>query len=65
MTIRDLIRRIERDRWHLVRESDRIRQYHHPFKDGKITIGGDSHVEATASVAKGVFAKAGLDEAEI
>ena len=65
MTIRGLIRCIVMDRWHLVRECERIRQYQHPFKDGKITIAGDLDLEVVLSVMKVVLKKAGLDDKEV
>lgn len=65
MTIRDLIRRIERENWQCVRQRERIRRYMHPSKGGKITIGGDAEEESVESVTRRVLKQAGSDETSV
>jgi predicted RNA binding protein YcfA (HicA-like mRNA interferase family) len=40
MKIRDAIRLVEKDGWHLVGQEDSHRQYKHPAKKGRVTIAG-------------------------
>jgi predicted RNA binding protein YcfA (HicA-like mRNA interferase family) len=40
MKIRDVIKRIETDGWHMVRQVGSHRQYKHPTKPGKVTVAG-------------------------
>jgi predicted RNA binding protein YcfA (HicA-like mRNA interferase family) len=44
MKIRDLIKRIEMDGWHMVRQAGSHRQYRHPTKPGKVTVAGDRRI---------------------
>jgi predicted RNA binding protein YcfA (HicA-like mRNA interferase family) len=38
MKIRDIIKRIEMDGWHMVRQAGSHRQYKHPTKPEKVTV---------------------------
>ncbi|MCK9196456.1 MAG: type II toxin-antitoxin system HicA family toxin [Syntrophales bacterium] len=40
MKIRDIIKRIEADGWYIVQTRGSHRQYKHPAKPGRVTIGG-------------------------
>ena len=40
MKVRDIIKRIETDGWHLVAVHGDHRQYKHPRKPGRVTIAG-------------------------
>jgi predicted RNA binding protein YcfA (HicA-like mRNA interferase family) len=40
MKIRDIIKRIEMDGWHMVRQAGSHRQYKRPTKPGKVTVAG-------------------------
>lgn len=40
MKIRDVIKRLEKDDWRLVRAKGSHRQFHHPSKPGTVTVAG-------------------------
>ena len=51
MKIRDVIKMIENDGWHLVATRGSHRQYKHPFKPGRVTIAG----KPGDDIARGTF----------
>jgi predicted RNA binding protein YcfA (HicA-like mRNA interferase family) len=40
MKVRELIKRLERDGWHIVRMRGSHRQFKHPIKPGTVTVAG-------------------------
>jgi len=56
MTVRDVLRRLERDGWTVVRTRGSHRQLKHPDKAGTVTVSGhpgdDVHPKALASIRR-------------
>ncbi len=60
MKVRELIKLIEKDGWHLVRTKGSHRQFHHLRKSGTVTIAGKESVEVPAGTANSILKQAGL-----
>jgi predicted RNA binding protein YcfA (HicA-like mRNA interferase family) len=61
MKIRDIIKRIETDGWHMVRQVGSHRQYKHPTKQGKVTVAGHPSTDLPPKTLKSILRQAGLD----
>jgi predicted RNA binding protein YcfA (HicA-like mRNA interferase family) len=46
--VRDVIRKLEEDGWHLVRTRGSHRQYKHPIKAGTVTVPGKPNDDLAA-----------------
>ncbi|WP_081699874.1 type II toxin-antitoxin system HicA family toxin [Candidatus Symbiobacter mobilis] len=62
MKVPELIRITEEDRWFLVRQSGRHRQFHHPSKSGIVTIAGKLSIDVPPGTLNSVLKQAGLKE---
>ena len=60
MKVRELITLIEDDGWFLVRTKGSHRQFHHPAKQGTVTISGNSGVNVPPGTLNSVLKQAGL-----
>jgi predicted RNA binding protein YcfA (HicA-like mRNA interferase family) len=60
MKVRDLVRILEADGWHLARTRGSHRQYKHPTKKGLVTIPGTGSDELTRGTFNSVLKQAGL-----
>ena len=60
MKVRDVIRMIEDDGWHLVRTRGSHRQYKHPTKPGLVTIAGKPGDDLAPGTLNSVLKQAGL-----
>jgi predicted RNA binding protein YcfA (HicA-like mRNA interferase family) len=60
VTVRDLVRLIERDGWYLVRTRGSHRQFHHPSKPGTVTIAGRPGLDLPPGTVNSVLRQAGL-----
>jgi predicted RNA binding protein YcfA (HicA-like mRNA interferase family) len=61
MKIRDVIKRIEMDGWHMVRQAGSHRQYRHPTKPGKVTVAGHPSTDLPPKTLKSLLRQAGLE----
>jgi predicted RNA binding protein YcfA (HicA-like mRNA interferase family) len=60
MKIRDVIRRIEEDGWHLAKQRGSHRQYKHPSKPGKVTVAGHPGKDIAPKTLRSIMTQAGL-----
>jgi len=60
LTIRDLIRRVQKDGWVQVRQTGSHRQFHHPTKPGTVTIAGEESMEVAIKTERSILKQAGL-----
>ena len=60
MKVREVIRLIEGDGWHLVRMKGDHRQYKHPVKKELVTISGHLNHEISKGTLNSVLKQAGL-----
>ena len=60
MKLRDLIKRLEAEGWHLARTSGSHRQYAHPFKPGVVTVAGHPGQDVPPGTLKSILKQAGL-----
>ena len=64
MKIRDVIKLIEGDGWHLVVTKGSHRQYKHPVKVGRVTIAGHPNDDLALGTLNSVFRQAQLHKPE-
>ncbi|CAN2042596.1 mRNA interferase HicA [Candidatus Magnetomoraceae bacterium gMMP-15] len=60
MKVREIIKIIKKDGWELVRTRGDHRQYHHPFKQGTVTIAGQFKDDLHPKTLKSIMKQAGL-----
>lgn len=60
MKVRDLIRQLESDGRHKVRQAGSHRQYKHPTKKGTITVAGKASHELARGTLNSILKQAGL-----
>lgn len=60
MKIRDIVKMIEADGWHLVTTKGSHRQYKHPSKPGRVTIAGHPNHDLAPGTLNSIFKQAGL-----
>ena len=60
MKVRELIRLLEKDGWHLVRTRGSHRQYRHPTKPGTVTVAGKLGVDVPPGTLNSVLKQSGL-----
>jgi predicted RNA binding protein YcfA (HicA-like mRNA interferase family) len=61
-TVREIIRLIEADGWHLVATKGSHRQYKHPRKAGRVTVAGKLSDEIAPGTLNSILKQAGLKE---
>jgi predicted RNA binding protein YcfA (HicA-like mRNA interferase family) len=61
MKIRDVIKLIEADGWHMIQQGGSHRQYKHPTKRGKVTVAGHPSTDLPPKTLKSILRQAGLD----
>ena len=59
-TIRDLIRRVQKDGWVQVRQTGSHRQFNRPTKPGTVTISGKESMEVAVKAERSILRQAGL-----
>lgn len=64
MKVRDVIKRLEKDGWILVRMRGDHRQFKHPTKLGLVTVAGKSGVDVPIGTLKNIWRQAGLKDGE-
>ena len=62
MRVRDVIRLIEENGWHLVATKGSHRQYKHPEKPGRITVAGHPGDDLAPGTVNSILKQAGLKE---
>ena len=60
MKVREVIKLIEADGWYRVKARGGHRQYKHPLKRGRVTIGGKPNEELAPGTLNSVLKQAGL-----
>ena len=60
MTVREIIKLIERDGWYLDRQKGSHRQFKHPVKAGLVTVAGHPPQDVLPKIAKSILRQAGL-----
>ena len=60
MKVRELIRLLEKDGWHLVRTRGSHRQYRHPTKPGTVTVAGKLGVDVPPGTLNSVLKQSDL-----
>lgn len=62
MTVREVIRLLEADGWHLVATRGSHRQYKHASKAGRVTVAGKGSDELAPGALNSILKQAGLRE---
>ena len=60
MKVRDVIRKLERDGWQLMRTKGSHRQYKHPTKPGTVTVSGKLSLDIPPGTLSSILKQAGL-----
>jgi predicted RNA binding protein YcfA (HicA-like mRNA interferase family) len=58
--MRDLVRLLEEDGWHLARTRGSHRQFKHDAKSGTITVAGKNGIDVPRGTLNGILKPAGL-----
>ena len=61
MKYRDLIRKVHKDGWRVVRQVGSHAQYKHPKKLGRVTIAGKPGEDVPEGTRKSILRQAGLE----
>ena len=64
MKVREAIRLIETEGWHLVATKGSHRQFRHPKKPGRVTIAGKPSDDLAPGTLNSVLKQAGLKETD-
>ena len=59
--VREIIKELERDGWHLVRYRGSHRQFHHATKPGTVTVSGPPSRDLPKEILASIFRQAGLE----
>ncbi len=62
MRVREIIKGLEDDGWHLVATRGSHRQYKHPSKPGRVTVAGHLHHELAPGTLNSILKQAGLKD---
>ena len=62
MKVRDVIKRLEDDRWYLVATRGSHRQYKHATKPGRVTVAGKPGDDLATGTLKSIWRQAQLSE---
>ncbi len=60
MKIRDLVRQLEKDGWHLERTRGSHMQFKHASKPGTVTVAGKAGVDVPIGTLNAILKQAGL-----
>ena len=64
MKVRDIIKWLEAEGWHLVRTSGSHRQFKHPEIPGRVTVAGNANDELAPGTLNSILRQAKLKERE-
>jgi len=62
MKVRDIIRALEADGWHLVATKGSHRQYKHPTKPGRVTVAGHPNHDLAPGTVNSILKQAQLKQ---
>ncbi len=62
MTVREILRIIEKDGWFMVAQKGSHRQYKHPAKPGRVTIAGHPNDDLAPGTLNSILRQAGLKD---
>jgi predicted RNA binding protein YcfA (HicA-like mRNA interferase family) len=62
MKVSELLRLLEKDGWHIVRQRGSHRQFHHNTKAGTVTVAGKPSIDIPPGTLNSVLKQAGLKE---
>ncbi|MBN9551545.1 MAG: type II toxin-antitoxin system HicA family toxin [Alphaproteobacteria bacterium] len=62
LTVREVIRMLEADGWHLVATKGSYRQYKHEIKAGRVTVAGKPSEEVALGTLNSILKQSGLKE---
>ena len=60
MTVREILRRLQRDGWIVVRQRGSHRQFKHPTKPGLVTVAGKPSDDLAPGTLNSILKQAGL-----
>ena len=60
MKVKELIKVLEKDGWHQVRQRGSHRQFRHPVKSGTVTVAGKPNVDMPPGTLNNALKQAGL-----
>jgi len=60
MKVREVLRVIEADGWHLIAQRGSHRQYKHPAKTGRVTVAGHPGDDVRIGTLNSILRQAGL-----
>ena len=60
MKVREVVKLLEADGWHLARTRGSHRQYKHPTKAGTVTVSGKPNVDVPPGTLNSILKQAGL-----
>ena len=64
MKVRDVLRLLRQDGWHLVATRGSHRQFKHATKPGKVTVAGREGLEVPTGTLRAIRRQAGLEDLE-
>jgi predicted RNA binding protein YcfA (HicA-like mRNA interferase family) len=64
LKVKEIIKLLEADGWHLVRIKESHRQYKHPLKNGLVTVSGNFGDDVAKGTLNSILKQSGLKEAE-
>lgn len=62
MKVRDVLKRLRRDGWELVRTRGSHRQFQHAVKGGTVTLAGGLNEDVNPKTLKSIWRPAGLED---
>jgi predicted RNA binding protein YcfA (HicA-like mRNA interferase family) len=62
MKVRDVLKKLRKDGWVLVRQKGSHRQFHHPTKPGAVTVAGRPSLDLDPKTEKSILRQASLLE---
>jgi predicted RNA binding protein YcfA (HicA-like mRNA interferase family) len=62
MKIRDMLKLLKEDGWHLITQEGSHRQFKHPAKLGRVTVAGHPSKDLHPEILDSIFKQAGLKE---
>ena len=60
MKVQELLKLLEGDGWFLVRTKGSHRQFHHPTREGTVTVAGKPSIDVPPGTLNSVLKQAGL-----
>jgi predicted RNA binding protein YcfA (HicA-like mRNA interferase family) len=64
MTVREILKRLRKDGWFVVRQTGSHRQFHHPTKPGTVTVAGKPSEDLVPKTLASILRQAQLEDTE-